>query len=469
MRSIRHQLTRQLVISLTGLLGGGLIVLYLAVRHELVEAVDATLWARALSVTALTEMEQGQPAFDFSPGFLASYAADRPRHYFEVRDARGASLARSPSLKNLTLPWRAGGSTLRPRYYDVTLPDGRPGRVAALSFAVEAGDLKDLPAGAGTLQVIEATDRAELNENLGRVMGAIAGCGVLLMAAIFWIVPRVLTRGLAPLRALGAQAEKIDANSLATRFSRDNLPEELQAIGQRLNDLLARLEASFERERRFSADLAHEVRTPLAELRNLAECALKWPEARDPSMDRDVLAIALQMETLATRLLTLARGEHGELAVKLAPTDMIAAVRESWQAHAGRAGARDVRVLFDLAPATVTADAALLRSILNNLFDNASDYAPAGSEIRVTGNVGLGYALRVSNLAGGLVERDVSQFFDRFWRKEAARSGGEHVGLGLNLARIFAVAMGWTLTVGLENGDWIVFTLAEGGPKSHPA
>ncbi len=464
MKSIRHQLTRQLLVSLVGLMGAGLTGLYFGVRHELVEAFDVALRARALAVAALTEIEQGRVQFDFSPGFLATYSAEHPRHFFEVRDARGAALARSPSLQDSDLPWRDGGTARRPSYYDVILPNGRPGRVVALIFLPEENPATVSPP-ATPVQIIEASDRAELAENLGALLAAIASCGVLLTGAVFWIVPRVLERGLSPLETLGGQAEKIDADSLATRFSSDALPEELQPISRRLNDLLARLEASFERERRFSADLAHELRTPLAELRSLAECALKWPDSRDPQTDREVLAVALQMESLVTRMLTLARGEHGQIAIRLAPTDLAHVVRETWAAHASGAGARGLTVAFDLHPASIPADPVLLRSILSNLIANACDYAPAGSRISITGKwTDHGYTLDISNPAGAVVERDVAQFFDRFWRKEAARSGGEHAGLGLNLARTFAAAMDWSLTARIDDAGWIAVTLTAPSP-----
>jgi two-component system sensor histidine kinase QseC len=371
-------------------------------------------------------------------------------------------LAKSASARKGALPWQDGGTATQPKYYDAALPDGERGRVVALTFAIETGEERDPTQEPIRLRVIEAVDRTELSASLRRVLGAIAGSGAVLIIGIFWIVPQVLATGLSPLRAMGAQAEKIDAYSLAARFPREDLPDELQPIGQRLNDLLSRLQASFERERRFSADLAHELRTPLAELRNLAEYALKWPEAHDQNFDREVLAIALQMEALTTRMLTLARGEHGQIAVKFTPVDVQAVVAESWKPYAGRAQSRDLHVSFNLAPCILNADAVLLRSILSNLFDNACDYAPPGGDIHVTGEVGAGYILRVSNPGVALSEEDVAQFFDRFWRKEAARSGGEHSGLGLGLARMFAAAMGWTLGASLKEGR-VVFTLAECG------
>jgi two-component system sensor histidine kinase QseC len=239
------------------------------------------------------------------------------------------------------------------------------------------------------------------------------------------------------------------------------MPPELQPIVTRLNELLARLEISFERERRFSADLAHELRTPLAELRSLAECALKWPESRDRATDEEVLAAATQMQTMVTSLLALARAEQHQLVAGAVPVDLLALVHEVWHPHAAQAEARKLTVAWNLMPATVTADPALLRSVLGNLFENAADYAAAGGEIVIGLEAdGTTARVRVANSVENFHADDVAKMFDRFWRKEEARSGGRHFGLGLSLARMFAEAMGWSLTAQLDARGRLEFTLA---------
>ena len=104
----------------------------------------------------------------------------------------------------------------------------------------------------------------------------------------YLVVPRVLRRELKPLQALAAEAAGIDAARLSARFATEGLPGELAPIAARLNELLARLEDSFERERRFSSDVAHEFRTPVAELRSLAELAIKLPDTRAASWSSGV-------------------------------------------------------------------------------------------------------------------------------------------------------------------------------------
>jgi two-component system sensor histidine kinase QseC len=456
MKSLRRQLTRELLLALALLLGAALLLIYGVMWVQLNRAFNSALEARALGISALVEQEAGRVQVDFSEKLLRGFNTEKARRYFELRDPRGALIARSPSLQDKRMNPPPGPATETPVYWDLALPNGRDGR--AVRFLFQPKSASERPAGGRVVaELIVAVDREDLDENLGGLFFAVAGCGGLVFLAVLWVVPRVLRRGLAPVDRLGEQVTRIDAGSLSGRLEAESLPVELRPITGRLNDLLARLETSFERERRFSADLAHELRTPLAELRSLAECALKWPEARDPATDRDTLAIALQMEALVTRLLTLARGERGQVAAQPEPVELAPFVAAAWQPFAARAAARALRVRLAVAPGAAAADPVLLRSILANLFDNAVDYTPAGGEISVTGEAAGG--LRLANPAGNLTTEDAARLFDRFWRKEAARSGGEHAGLGLSLARTFAAAMGWRLSAALE-GSELVFRLA---------
>jgi len=454
MRSLRRQLTRELLIALALLFGAALLAIYVAIWIQLVVAFDTALDARTLAVSALVEQEDGKLTMDFSDQVLRGFSAGRARYYFELRDAANAVIARSPSLRKDNLPPRPPKSFGRSDYWSLTLPNGRPGRAVSLTFAPRVE-----PDGARSTQtaiLTVAVDREDLDETLWGLFAAVAGCGALLLAAVFFVVPRVLRRGLVPLDQLGEQAVSIDASSLGVRFAGEHMPAELRPICARLNDLLARLEASFERERRFSADLAHELRTPLAELRSLAECALKWPDSRGSDVDQDTLDIALQMEALVTRLLTLARGERGQLAARAETIELAQCTTDAWRPFASRAAERSLTVQQTMAPCLTQADPVLLRSILTNLFDNAVDYSIPGALIEIR-NSELG-GVRIANPNTGLSAADLPQLFDRFWRKEAARSGEKHAGLGLSLARAFAAAMEWRLTALLENGK-VVFTL----------
>jgi signal transduction histidine kinase len=461
MISIQRQLTWKLLFAVVASVGAGLIAITFTARHELLESFDANLRTRALAVTALTEAKNGKVHFEFSPDFLKGFDGAQSHHFFEVWSVEGAPLARSPSLGGADLP-HLMPATDHSTFRNLDFPGDHPARMIVLPFQVKtaAGRVSSPP-----LWAIVASDRSELDRTLNGLLTGAVACAALLYVAVIWWVPRVLRSGLAPLADLAARAAAIDARSLGIRFPSEGLPAELGPIALRLNELLARLEQSFDRERRFSADLAHELRTPLAELRSLTECAMKWPEERSAEWERDMLAATAQTEALATRMLALARSEHGQMLAQAERIDPASLAAQAWKPFEARAAARAIRLKFDLAGSTTLADRVLLQSVLSNLFDNAVEYSPAGSELRIScANIGEACEFRISNPAGELTAQDLPRLFDRFWRKETARGGGgEHVGLGLSLAQSFAASMGWTLRANLDPEGWIVFRLAGPG------
>jgi len=243
------------------------------------------------------------------------------------------------------------------------------------------------------------------------------------------------------------------------------LPGELAPISARLNDLLRRLEISFTRERQFSDDLAHELRTPIAELRSLAELALKWPDTRGRETDSGVLAIALQMESIVNRLLAISRCECGQAPVEkqlIQLSEFVAAVCQPL-----RSGAADHKLSIetDIPPDLVIhTDKVLLQSIVSNLLENAVEYSAPGA-VQICANSRDGwFALHVSNPVAGLTPEDTSHLFERFWRKDAARAGDGHAGLGLALARALATGLGCTLVGELNSDARLTITLS--GPTN---
>jgi len=276
------------------------------------------------------------------------------------------------------------------------------------------------------------------------------------------VVPRIVRRAFAPVDALSNVAAGITASSLATRFNAVGLPGELAPIATRLNELLARLERSFDRERQFSADVAHELRTPIAELRTLAESVRKWPDTRSAEHDRDIEAIAHQMDGLVSRLLTLVRSDDGKLAALPSAVDLVDLVTQTWKALEARAAERKLTVELTLSPsAPAFTDPVLAKAILGNVLQNAVEYAPTGSVVQVAlvHTAGLN-TFRVSNAADHLTEADVSRLFDRFWRHDSSRTGNDHAGLGLPLAQVFATAVGGELSASIEGGRLTIkFTL----------
>jgi signal transduction histidine kinase len=516
--TIRRQLTIRLLLAfgvplvLAGVAG------YFIIRANLQARVDAALLAKAEAIVSVTTWDAGQLRVDAAAPFMREFdaAVALPEHererdatagtgagagprvdasVFEIHRADGAVLARSASLgvgagREPTAglePRVAIRGRGRPTFWNVTLPSGIPGRALAFAFVPHMPHEGTSPGPIDAVLIV-AIARQDLDRTLRTIAGVLTGVGLLLAATIAIAVSTGLRYALRPLDTLADEASRIDADSLATRFPLAALPGELIPIADRLNDLLSRLEQSFDRERQFSANVAHELRTPLAELRTTAELSLKWPDTRKADVDRDILAIARHMEGMVTGLLALLRSERGQLPIAREPLALAPMVRSVWEAFAERAAARQLYVRWRMTDGdddvTIHADAALLRSILTNVIENAVDYTPAGGAIRIELNRQASeaseaseahearergrFCLRIANTIETLTQEDVSKLFDRFWRHDAARSETEHIGLGLPLARAFAIALHYDLTASIEpdeRGPARLLVLTLSGPR----
>lgn len=463
MSSIRRRLTVHLVLLFVVLFVAGLAVVYNAVSIALTADLDASLRDRVVTLASLAEDEREGVELEFPAQFANRMGGDRRSVWFQMRDENGASVHRSPSLKSADLPGDFRGTLEHPEFKDIILPDGNSGRAVGCVFQPVLHGRKTAAERPSAALLVIATDRGELDKALRFVLGAFMAAGGLILVSIGLIIPYILKRDLAPLDALGRRAAELDAEKLSERFATEELPVEIAPIARRLNDFLARLEISFERERRFSADLAHELRTPISELKSLAECAVRWPDMRGEQSYSDMLSVSTHMESLVTRMLALASGRNGTTPVASEAIPVAALAKELTGVFAERANARSLAFDLSFDDTEPTADPVLFKAILTNLIDNAVDYAPEGSLIGITGRGKPGgYALTVTNASADLTESDLSGMFDSFWRKQKSRTD-RHAGLGLTLAKTFAEAMGWTLSARFTAPGIIAFTLEKRG------
>ena len=468
MKSIERRLMTAILLGSLLILGIGSGVFYLSARAVLLREFDAELKTRAQALAALTTEEDDRILFKISRDMIGDYQPGDQASYYQLWLADESTLARSPSLVSADLPNDAGDMQ-SPEFWNFDLPNGETGRAIGVEFVPESEDASPIQPGefGAPVTLVVASSLESIAHTLTAFRNLLMLLGTTMLVAMIVMIRVAIRRGLAPLAEVTDRAGRIDALSLGQRFGTRKMPIELLPICERLNDLLARLENSFTRERRFTADAAHELRTPIAELRSLAEVSLKWPDDAEATalVFQDALQIACKMETIILRLLALARCESGREMIAPAEVSVAAMVEETWRSFSHRASENRLRIVREISSEChIRTDRVLFEAILTNLFSNAVEYTPAGGEVRIRATPrDTWLRLTVSNDVDHLVADDLPYLFERFWRKDTVRTPSDHTGLGLALSRGFAELLGFLLTAELAEG---MLTITLQGPAT---
>ena len=260
-------------------------------------------------------------------------------------------------------------------------------------------------------------------------------------------------RSLAPVSSMAAHAAEISATNLHERLPVTG-GDELVRLARVINDLLDRLETSFDQQRRFMADASHELRTPTAIVRTEADVTLSRP-ARTAEEYRTSIGImqsaALRLTRIVDDLFLLARADAGHLVVQQNPVYLEDVVDDATRSVRQLADAQGVRVqVGNLVEAPLRGDAHLLGRIVLNLLDNAIKHVAPGGTVTVGMERGQGeVTVSVVDTGTGIPAEAVGRLFERFFRAEASRArhddGASGAGLGLAIARKIAEVHGGRL------------------------
>ena len=467
MNSIRSYLTIRLLAGFVLLLSVASILIYFISKNILESDFDRRLFAKAQAIIASTSQTGERIELDWSnlPQEIGPHG--KRDELLEIADESGQILEGRPFV-NLQAVSVSGHE----RYTNATSLKGERLRLLSLAFTPsveeEEGDQAITPARISKRCVlIVGADRVQLDHSLGVMAGVLGVMTATTSAVSFGVVAFSLGRGLRPLEAVGAQVAQIDEASLEKRIELDGLPNEILPIATKLNDLLNRLQISFARERQFSADVSHELRTPVAELKTLSEVMLQQtnlaPEVRQGF--EDGLAIARQMESLVKILLEMVRQEEGDTPLQICDTALESIVFRTWEKLQSKAKQKDVRleIASPMHDVVLRTEPCLLSTVLTNLLDNAVEYSPPGRvvdiEFRPSREIPC---LIVSNSCKNLFSSDLPHLFERFWRKDTARSESEHFGIGLALTKTICGRLGIQIAASLEEESrvrfWLHFT-----------
>jgi heavy metal sensor kinase len=456
--SIRAKLTAAFAAAMLVVLVAAAVFVYTQVRGDLNETLDENLQSRADDVAAVaTTGGQG-------PLRLGTQRLVEGEDAFAqiLRTSGGAAGTVTPddlrilasTLPKDVGPVLTGGEAERAALKPVFLEERKVPRVTGeariLARPVTASDRV-------VIVVVGATtaDREETLSGLRHTFLIGAPIALLLASALGYLLAG---RALAPVEAMRRRAGEITLDRSGERLPLPRADDEIHHLGQTLNTMLDRIEASLERERVFVADASHELRTPLANLRTELELANRHgrSEAEMQAALRSAADETERLSQLAEDLLVIARSDQGRLPIKTERTDiatLLQQVRERFERRSQEAG-RSVAIE---APAGLQADVDPLRieQALGNLLDNALRHG--GGEVRLRGSLnGDRLELEVADHGSGFPAAFESQAFERFSRADEGRTAGGS-GLGLAIARAIAVAHGGDAEiVGANGGQTVV-------------
>jgi two-component system heavy metal sensor histidine kinase CusS len=354
--------------------------------------------------------------------------------YVRIIDGQGGTLMESQGMPDVSLAaTHAGGR-------DAEAADGRALRVLE----------QKTTGGAHTIQVaLDRTSEESLLSNYRKSLGLVLTLGVMVSALAGM---HIALRGLRPLAEITQAACEIRATTLDNRLNTTGLPPELLTLAQTFNEMLDRLEESFQRLARFSADIAHELRNPVNNLRGEAEVALG--KDRSPQEYREVLGSSLEelgrLASLIDSLLFLARAEDPHLQMARAATDLgdeLKTVRDFFEAAATDQG---IHLAVESESGLVCRlDRSLFQRALSNLLANSLAQTPVGGWIRIRAfSENKQIVVEVADNGQGIKADDLPHVFDRFYRADAARASETgHVGLGLAIVKSIASVHGGTVAI----------------------
>lgn len=433
MKSLRAKLLLLLlaIISAAWVVTAGFI--YFDAHHEIDELFDAQLAQSALVLLAQAGHDL-KDAREDDDGIATEIAGAGHKYErkiaFQIWDAHERLLLRSASAPAAPLAEPVSA-------FADSMIEGKPWRV--FTQHDEGGEIR--------VQVGERHEvRNELAASVALRLLLPLGIALPVLALLIWFA---VGKGLSPLRRIGSEVAQRDPANLAPLEER-TAPAEITPLLHALNALLGRLDTALESERRFTADAAHELRTPLAALKIQAQVARRAENEAQRTAALDKLILGVDRAThLIGQLLTLARLEPtGGSTVLMSDCDLAALARQTLADLAPAAQEKEIELeLSSPDSALVKGNADMLGILLRNLVDNAIRYTPRHGQVNVILTVEQDRArLDVLDSGPGIPEQERGRVFDRFYRILGSDAAGS--GLGLSIVKRIADCHGASLTLG---------------------
>lgn len=415
-----------LVFALTGA------YLYRSLSAELTRRDDIEISAKLNQFLQLARASGSTAALRADPAVFHDVLLSHPGVYLGIYDAQHRPLVEhsdeaSNTLASVISASHPAGST------DGPFTCAPPG--IGTSRCVYARET--LPSGEAIQVALArtATDRQSLLESYRVDIWLAAAVGALLVGALGYAVA---SRGLRPVESLGRQTSRIEAHNLNARLDARGGPVELRELATSVNRMLDRLERAFVRLSQFSSDLAHDMRTPLANVISSSQITLSRARTTDEyeALIESNIEECERLQRMIENMLFLARTDNARQHLKTAELDAGSELRRL--ASYFHALADEAGVHIDVhGEAPVVADATLFRRAVSNLASNALEHAQAASTIELAVSTQGSYAVvEVTNRGVAIPPEQVERIFERFYRIDSSRHGAaRNAGLGLAIVK----------------------------------
>ena len=432
-RSIASQLVLLFTLAAALLLSCGLGALYWIVIRHAFEEDNEVLADKVAAVRADLSAPGG---INIVTEELKNVrAGERAAYWVRVLDSSDQTLAETPGMTAL-LPSSVFSAAKKPRNFHT---DGRLFSLVTSDHQT-AGD---------RFKIQIAQDRTadeQFMKQFAALLAVALALAVVASAIIAWSVTK---RGLRPLGEMTAAVQRVGPKQLNERVTAIGWPPEIQPLALAFDDMLGRLEDSFARLSQFSADIAHELRTPIGNIRGEAEVALTRPRSADEYREviESTISECQHLGHIVDNLLFLARTEAAEGQLHRTSFNGRAAIEKIAAFHEPIAEEQKLTIRCE-GEATFVADEMLFSRAVNNLVENAVRHTPVGGSIAISI---ADSSVAVTDTGSGIAAEHLPRVFDRFYRADASRSS-EGVGLGLALVKSIMDLHGGAAVIESEPG-----------------
>ena len=418
--------------------------MWFTLHHKLYDIADDQLEAQIDDLQHLLRSQSPDATVSsFREALAAAYRGEHPGDYLQVKEETGAWIYRAEILEKHDSSVPSPAELRLPLYENLTL-EGHPYR-----FLSEV-----LVANGHRFVVQTGVEDDDVLHTLGAFRNGLLVFAILTLLVASAVGYWLSRQALAPVDAITRTARSITGSNLSSRLATLDTDDELKRLSDTLNEMLGRIEASFQRISQFTADASHELRTPISLIRTEAEIALR--KSRDEREYQEslshILKEAERTSALIENLLALARADAGHFVLEmqiLNLSETVMAAAKEWQRVMAD---RDLTFIHQVTGEVwVSYNEGALRRLLNILLDNAMKYTPAGGKVTLSlEQNGSAVKISVSDTGVGIAAEDKAHIFERFYRADKARHR-ESAGAGLGLAIAEWIVQQHKGTIGVES------------------